>query len=259
VALALVVLVAVMNFYGLCLRAILTAAITGVLLFAWRPIRVLPAWNWRDWAHLLVIGFPIFLVGELSQFWLTLEGTFVFDILGRRDMGYYAMVVVVGTTLEMLPLAVSQVIYPRMAEQYGRTHRASTILRMAVKPMLATFAGMVPLVVVGWWLARPMTQLLLPKYVGAVPAMQWAMLPPLVVSFFPIINVFNVVRRQDLYAIGILAGMLAYFVSLAWLFRYGAEVSRFPQAMLIGRGTQLVACYLLLVPLILSRRRAEAT
>ena len=155
-----------MNFYGLCLRAILVAVVAAVLLYAWRPIRVFPAWNWKDWLHLLIIGLPIFVVGELTQFWTTLEGTLVFDILGRRDMGFYAMVVVAGTTLEMLPLAVSQVIYPRMAEQYGRTHEIGGVLRMAVKPMLVTFAGMVPLVVAGWWLARPLTQFLLPKYAG---------------------------------------------------------------------------------------------
>ncbi len=258
VALALVVLVAIMSFYGLCLRAILVATGTGLLLFAWRPIRVFPAWNWKNWAHLLIIGLPIFIVGELAQFWITLEGTFVFSILGRRDMGFYAMAVVAGTTLEMLPMAVSQVIYPRMAEQYGRTHNVGKILRMAVKPMLATFCGMVPLVFLGWWLARPLTQFCVPKYVGAVSAMQWALLPPLLLSLFPIYNVFNVVRRQELYVIGILAGMLGYFVALTFLFRYGAEVSRFPQAMLIGRCIQLIACYILLIPLVLRNERTRS-
>jgi O-antigen/teichoic acid export membrane protein len=254
-ALGLVLLVAVLNFYGLCLRALLVGITAIVLLYAWRPIRVLPSWDWKNWVHLLIIGLPIFIVGELAQFWTTLEGTLVFEILGRRDMGLYAMVVVAGTTLEMLPLAVSQVIYPRMAEQFGRTHQLSTVLRMAVKPMLVTTAGMVPLVLLGWWLARPVTQILLPKYVGAVPAMQWALLPPLVTSLFLVNNVFNVVRRQDLYVIGILAGMLGYFVSLICLFDNGATVSRFPQAMLIGRGVQLIACYGLMIPMIISTAR----
>ncbi len=255
VALGLVALVALMNFYGLCLRAILTAVVAGVLLYAWRPIRVFPSWNWRDWLHLLIIGLPIFIVGELTQFWTTLEGTFVFEILGRRDMGFYAMVVVAGTTLEMLPLAVSQVIYPRMAEQYGRTHELGGVLRMALKPMLATFVGMLPLVLLGWWLARPLTQLLLPKYVGSVPAVQWALLPPLLSSLFPIHNVFNVVRRQDLDVIGTLIGMLAYFHALTLLFQDGAAVIQFPRAMLVGRGVHLIACYALLIPLTVSASR----
>ncbi len=254
-ALVLVALVVFMSFYGLCLRMIITWIAGGVLLYLWRPIRVFPAWNWKDWAHLLIIGLPIFAVGELAQFWTTLEGTFVFEILGRRDMGYYAMVVLVGTTLDVMPLAVSQVIYPRMAEQYGRTHKIGGVLRMTVKPMLLTFAGMVPIVLVGWQLAGPATQILLPKYVGAVPAMRWALLPPLLNSFLPIVNVFNVVRRQDLYAIGILAGMLGYFVALVFLFKDSSSVSNFPQAMLFGRGIEVIVCYIFLIPLMF---RAES-
>jgi O-antigen/teichoic acid export membrane protein len=253
-AVVFVALVAVMNFYGLCLRAILVAIAAALMLHAWRPIRVFPTWNWRDWLHLLVIGLPIFVVGELTQFWTTLEGTFVFDILGRRDMGFYAMVVVAGTTLEMLPLAVSQVIYPRMAEEYGRTHEIGGVLRMTLKPMLLTLAGMVPVVFLGWWLARPVTEFFIPRYAGAVPAMQWALLPPVLSSLFPIHNVFNVVRRQDLDVIGTLIGMLGYFHALTYLFANDASVSTFPQAMLIGRGIHLTACYLLLIPLAFHRK-----
>ena len=66
--------------------------------------------------------------------------------------------------------------------------------------------------------------------------MQWALLPPLLSSLFPIHNVFNVVRRQDLDVIGTLIGMLGYFIALTFLFKDGAAVSNFPQAMLIGRG-----------------------
>ena len=257
-ALVLVALVVFMSFYGLCLRMIITWIAGGVMLYLWRPIRVFPAWNWGDWRHLLIIGLPIFAVGELAPFWITLEGTFVFEILGRRDMGYYAMVVMVGTTLEVLPLAVSQVIYPRMAECFGRTHEIGGVLRMALKPMLLTFAGMVPIVLVGWQLAGPATQILLPKYVGAVPAMRWALLPPLLNAFMPIVNVFNVVRRQDLYTIGILAGMLGYFECLKFLFRefHAPTVSTFPQAMLIGRGIELIVCYILLIPLVFRAKPA---
>ncbi len=129
---------------------------------------------------------------------------------------------------------------------------------MAVKPMLLTFVGMVPLVVLGWWLARPSTLLLLPKYVDAVPAMQWALLPPLLSSLFPIHNVYNVVRRQDLDAIATLLGMGSYFLGLAWRFQGGATLIAFPQAMLIGRGVHLTACYCMLVPLSLSARKRAA-
>jgi hypothetical protein len=88
--------------------------------------------------------------------------------------------------------------------------------------------------------------------------MQWALFPPVLNSLFPIHNIFNVTRRQDLDVAGTLIGMLGYFHALTYLFRDSASVAVFPQAMLVGRGTHLVACYLLLIPLVLSTKTAVA-
>ena len=257
-AVVLVGLIALLSFYGLCLRSALTALVGLAILHYWRPVRVGPHWSWRDLRHLLIIGLPIFGVGELSMFWTTFDATLVLHYLGKVGMGLYAMVLVAGTTLELLPLAVSQVIYPRMAEQYGRTGQVGGVLRMAVKPMIATAFGMLPLVAAGWWLAAPMTRLLVPKYVAAVPAMQWAILLPLFSSLIPIHNVYNVVRRQELQAIATGLAMAAYFGSLIWLIRGGATLVAFPQAMLVGRAVQLVLLYIFLVPLLVRSKHAAA-
>ena len=183
VAVVLVILVAVWGFYGLCLRAIITGVVCTAILYYWRPIRVASKWNLAQWRHLLRIGLPIFVVGEVYTYWLTLDQTLVVCYLGREGMGLYAMIAVAATTMELLPLAVGQVVYPRMAEQFGRTHNARGLLAMSVKPMLVTAMGMAPLVLVGWWLAEPLTRLLVPKYVAAVPAMKWALLAPWCMSF----------------------------------------------------------------------------
>ena len=128
-----------------------------------------------------------------------------------------------------------------------------------MKPMLLTFAGMVPIVLVGWQLAGPATQILLPKYVSTVPAMRWGMLPPLLNAFMPIVNVFNVVRRPgSLYDRHPRrhAGLLRMPEIPVQGIPQGATVSTFPQAMLIGRGIELIVCYILLIPLVFRGDRA---
>jgi len=82
-------------------------------------------------------------------------------------------------------------------------------LRPTLKPMVLAAIGMAPLVALGWFLAVPLARLVVPKYVAAAPAMRWALLPPLVGCFMPIHNVYNVVRRQGLYAVAIACGMAA--------------------------------------------------
>ena len=142
-----------------------------------------------------------------------------------------------------------------MAEHYGRTHEIGGVLRMTVKPMLATFAGMVP---VGFWDGglpgrRPESSCR-NTWVRAGHSM--GVIAAAAEQSFSDNNVFNVVRRQDLYVIGILIGMLSYFECLTFLFKDAATVSNFPQAMLIGRGVQLIACYILLIPLVLRTKAA---
>lgn len=243
IALALVILVALWSFYGLCLRALLTGMASVVILQYWRPVRVGPSWSLQNLKHLLVIGAPIFGVGQLYMWWATLNSTLVLHYAGMEGMGLYAMVLMAGTTLDMLPLAVLQVTYPRMAEQYGRTESIRDIIGMAMKPTLLTTLCMVPTIAVGWVLAGPAIRLLVPNYVAAVPAVQWSLLVPLLGGFQIVNHVFNVVRRQDLYCVAILFGMAAYLGSLLWLIHDGVSLIAFPQAMLIGRVLYLLICY----------------
>ena len=100
--------------------------------------------------------------------------------------------------------------------------------------MLATAAGLAVVAAVGWFLAEPVVQFVMPQYVGAVPAMQWALLLPVVSSFQPVMSVFNVVRRQDMYLVALGCGIGAYISTLA-LLGPDANLTAFPQAMLVGR------------------------
>jgi O-antigen/teichoic acid export membrane protein len=250
VALVLVGLVALFSFYGICLRSLLTAVVSATFLHYWRPVRVGLYWDrqhLRNLKHLLVIGAPIFIVGQVYAWWTVLNSTLVYAYMGDEGMGLYALVLVGGGAMELVPTAVGQVIYPRMAEQYGRTGRLGDLLRMSVKPTIFSVLCMIPAVLVGWWLVEPVIRLILRNYVGAVPAIRWSLLVALVQCLVPISNVYNVVRRQDLYIVAILLGMGAYVGSLLWLVRGGATLAAFPQAMLIGRVVFALMCYVMVV------------
>jgi O-antigen/teichoic acid export membrane protein len=243
VALALVVLVALLSFYGLCLRAVISGAVGTLMLHYWRPVHVGPKWNFAHWKHLLIIGLPIFGVGQLYAWWTVLDSTLVLGYMGDNGMGLYAMVVMAVSTLELLPLAVSQVVYPRMAERYGRTGRMEGLLGMTVKPVILTAAGMLLIVPAAWWLVGPLTRILVPNYVAAVPAIQWSLWVPFLGSFMPMNNIFNVAKRQGLYLMAILAGMGSYVAALLWLVRGQADLTAFPKAMIVGRLVFIVSCF----------------
>jgi CHASE2 domain-containing sensor protein len=76
--------------------------------------------------------------------------------------------------------------------------------------------------------------------------MQWALLSSVALSFSSVFNVYNVVRRQDLFGIVQVLSIGSYFASLMWLIRGGAYLAAFPQAILIGRVVYVIAGYLFL-------------
>jgi O-antigen/teichoic acid export membrane protein len=246
VALVLVVLVAFLNFYGLCLRAIIVSVLSVLLLYYSRPLRVGPRWNLGHLKHLLTIGAPILGVNYLYAFWGLLNATLVLRFMGTEGMGLYAIVAMASSSFELLPNAVEQVLYPRMSEQFGRTNQVHDLGAIWHKPMLLTVVAMVPMTVLSWWLAEPVVRWVAPAYVGAVPAIQWSLLLPLASSFAPVGSFFNVVRRQDLYVTAILLGMVVYGGSLCWLIRDHALLPAFPQAMLAGRVVFLLVCLVFL-------------
>ena len=91
--LAMLALVAWLNFYGLCLRAVLAGAIGTAILYRFRPVRVGPQWNFGHLKHLLLIGAPIFGVGQLYSWWYVINSTLVLKFTGTEGMGLYSMVI----------------------------------------------------------------------------------------------------------------------------------------------------------------------
>jgi O-antigen/teichoic acid export membrane protein len=256
-ALALVVLVAVWSFYGLCLRVIISGLAGVAVLYYWRPVRVGPKWNFGHLKHLFVIGAPIFGVGELNSWWSGyLSRTLVWAYLGAGSVGLYSLVLQAATALDLLPLAVAQVIYPRMAEKYGQTGRIQGLLGMTIKPIAVTAAGMVLMIALAWWLVDPAVRMVLPAFTDAIPAMRWGILIPFLSSFVPVNLMFHMARRQDLYVVAIILGMLTYGGCLLWLVRGGATLVAFPQAMLVGQVVSMLFSCLFVLYLIRKERAA---
>lgn len=240
----LIVMVVWWGFYGLCIKALLVAFVSLGILYWWRPIRVLPRWDWSSIKHLFSIGCPIFIVGQIYSYWGVIVSTCVLATLGKTGMGLYTIVVMSLAAMETVPKAVSQIVYPRMAQAWGEKEDIGNILKVAIKPILLMFLGLIPILVLANYLVGPAIEFLLPKYVAAIPAVKWSIWISLICTLDPITNVFNVVRRQRLYLALILTGMIATFVSIKVLIVFeGNTLAVFPQSMLIGKTVFMALCY----------------
>jgi O-antigen/teichoic acid export membrane protein len=254
-AMFMVILVWLFSFYGLCLRALFMVLINFSLLWIWRPLKIRPRWNKQQILHLLKIGAPIFGVGQLYSWWIVLDSTLVLKFAGTQGLGFYQVAILSSTALGLLPSALGQISYPRMAKEYGRTHSLEPLLQIVKKPTFLLVIGMIPIVTACWFILPPVIRLALPRYTEGIPAAQWALIAAAMLSFAPVNNVFNVIKRQDIYAFAIVTGMATYGASLLWLTRDNTYLAAFPQSMIIGRGLFLVVCYFYILRLKASERR----
>lgn len=255
--LVFLVLVIPFDFYGLCMRALFAGALTLALLFRWRPVRVGPKIALGDLKHLLRIGLPMFLVGQVLAYWIVVDQTLVLRLGGTRMMGLFSMVIMVRGTVQTLPAAVSQVFFPRLSQKHGEGKSLSELLRDITKPIALTAVALIPMILALWWALGPVTRFLIPQYADAVPAMQWALLLAFATCFEPVITVLTVTRRQTLRLVSILPGIAAYAGCLLWLIRDEMRLVAFPQAMLVGRTVYILVAYAIIYRLV-ARERGKA-
>ncbi len=188
----------------------------------------------------------MFLVFQIFAYWAVIDQTLVLRLGGTRMMGLYSMVVLAMSAVQTIPGAVSQVLYPRMNEQYGGGRSLREVAHGIAKPIAATALAVIPVILIAWWLVEPLAQLLVPQYVDAVPAIQWALPICFIRCFESAYALFSVGRRQRLRLIGVLSGIAVYGGSLFLLIEDGVYLAAFPQAMLIGRTVCLFISFALI-------------
>lgn len=239
-ALLSVPLVAWWGIGGLCVRAVVISGVYCGLLWRWRPLPVRPQLSWAHLRHLWKIGLPIFVVGEFWRAWTVLDTTLVLRNMGTEAVGVYSLTAIVNMPIALLVGSVSQMVYPRMVECYGRTGRLDCAFQIGIKPTLLLTLLMAPLVLACWMVIPACVHLLAPEYVGGIEAARWSALAQGVLAVRPLGNLFNAGKRQDLAFAAVLAGAVAYLFVVAWLGGSGYQLHFFPLAMLCGNSAYLL-------------------
>jgi O-antigen/teichoic acid export membrane protein len=208
-------LVLYFGYVGLMARAALIAVLGVAGLYFRRPVQVLPRWNKSILFQLIRVGMPIWLLGQLGTFFLTLDRLVLTD--SPILLGYFSISMQAGTFASMVPIAITMVIYPQMVQKYGATHSAISAWRLATKGALAATALGALTGIIGWILIPIFVQILLPAYMPGAVAAQWASLTGLAMGLSVFNNIFNVIQRQDAYIASLAIGVAFFFAAWALL------------------------------------------
>lgn len=247
ISLVMVWLVWMFSFYGLCMRALAVALINLLMLWMWRPLKIKPKFKKKYFLKLLRIGVPIFGAGQLWVWWVVTDSAMVLKFMGATGLGLYQLAVMTGQGIEVLPNALAQICYPRMAKEYGRTKSVAYIINIILRPTIILLLCIIPIVILSWLVLPPIVQLLLPKYSEAVPAVQWTLCSSAILSLSTVGDVFSVTKKLGLYIAAICIGIITYAIVLYFLSRTGVTLKMFPQAMLCGRLVYILFCFTMII------------
>jgi O-antigen/teichoic acid export membrane protein len=191
--------------HGFIIGQVLTTLVISILIA--RLVSFRPRFRFRsqEIKRMIAVGFPIMAAGLLYEVFSTLDRWAILAYLGAEQLGYYSLAIIVSGVVRVLPRAVAQQIYPRMAKRYGETGNLKALKPLILREFILGTAVTICAVVGVSLLFPPFVRAFLPAYVSGIPAMNivlWGLLFGAVGSGFG--DFFNVVGKQ-MYYLGVQA------------------------------------------------------
>jgi O-antigen/teichoic acid export membrane protein len=159
----LIGLVFLWGFSGYLIMQLVIPLVQVVLLYIYRPFRILPRLYLDSFKKLFKVGFPVFLSSYMSGLISTIPRLFILKFSDTFHLGLYSPVLLVITTFAVFPTALSTYFYPRFSFILGKDKDPMILYRKMMKLIIYTFLIILPFVVIGYFLVDMVIEFF-PKY-----------------------------------------------------------------------------------------------
>jgi O-antigen/teichoic acid export membrane protein len=165
--------------------------------------------------RLLAFGVPTTMIAFAEVLLSSVDRTVILEKLNAEQLGYYSVAFIGATFLVGVATVPTAVLYPRLSEQFGRTGRASELLRYVAEPLRLAGVGFAALIGAMVLALPALVHLFLPKYVVGIRAAQITIIGNYGVAVAGIAcNAFLALDRQRLYlAIMLLSSGASYVLA----------------------------------------------
>ena len=251
----MVFLLPFLAFYGLCARYALPSFLSVLLYHRHRPLRIKYQLNIKALKDLIKIGLPYSIWGNLyTSIWVASEGALVLSLSGISALGLYSVAIVMGNALNSLPMAIWQVLTPRVVTNLARDGS----VRKANARIIWVTAGltgfMILLAYIGSLMLDIFVPFFIPKYIAGIPVMKVCLWFPVVQAAFLPINTLFATGRPWLYGRSVIAGIIIFPLATYLLLPVLGGLLAVAVGSLLGRAARTVAAYVDLA--VLTRREA---
>lgn len=229
---------------------------SNIYLFIKRPFKLGYGLNFGHLKQLATFGVPLIAIGYIeSSLWTSTQFTLIFKMGGETYLGLFTFINSILAALLVIPNAVAEILRPRFAAVYGKTDGdVAKTLAIAYKPLAAALVVSILAILLGWLVLDDIIVWLLPKYVGAIPALGFALLLVPIMTVRCVKYIFVVTKNMRHNLIATVPG---YLLGSALLYSLLSQGGSFQYIFLPYVAGQLLNFVISVAILVFTRRKAS--
>ncbi|MCL5267422.1 MAG: oligosaccharide flippase family protein [Bacteroidetes bacterium] len=158
----------------------------------------------RIYKGIVKIGFPLILVGIGYTFLITIDRVIIAKYLGVEQLGFYSLAIMAFVFSQQVPIAISQVIYPKMNFKFGVDTNPRGLEYTAVLPSLILSLVMPLAMVVSMLFLPPIVKMFLGEYTNGIVSSEIILIP---VSFYGV-NILNTIFKIKELIVSLLSAII---------------------------------------------------
>lgn len=246
----MVFLLPFLKFYGLCARVAFPSFMAVWLYHRNRPLKVSYRFDTKALWELIKIGLPFSFWGNLyTSVWTATESAMVLSLSGVSALGLFSVAAVMGSAVNALPMAIWQVLTPRVVTAFARDGSVRNANARVIWVTVALVGFMIILAYAGSFLLDIFVPYFIPKYVAGVPVMKVCLWFPVVQAAFLPINTLFATGRPWLYGRSVIAGIVVFPLTTYLLLPVIGGILAVAVGSLLGRTVRTLVAYVDLVAL----------
>jgi O-antigen/teichoic acid export membrane protein len=150
---------------GRLVAAILAQAVIVIYALRRNPWLAIPKFNLSDVLSAMRVGLPILMSGFILSLLATIDRLMVITFLGEKQLGYFGLALLLTSVVSLIPLAASQVLYPRITHRFGSSGKNIEALREFVLTPPVILSALLPIIIGSLYIFLPLViSVLLPAY-----------------------------------------------------------------------------------------------
>ena len=176
---------------------------------------------------LIQYGFPLMMLTLAGTVLLTVDKIMIAKYLGLEKLGLYSIAVMTSGFICSVPNSIGVVLLPNVSEKFAVGENVRDLRGYLTKSNHVFSIFMPVLIGLAWFVVPFIVRLLLPKFIGGIPALKYLALSTFFVALTQTYSNAIVVTKKHFLQFPISVGLcLLAFVAMFFSIEWGADISR---------------------------------